>query len=87
MEDKVKMGIERIRKLVKAWRDRTKTRIVHYSAAVWHQWSKQAAELQLLWADVENRKKDENNSYKMDEESIVTIQEELSEDFYALTDT
>ena len=53
---------------------------------VWHQWLNEAAELQLLQADAANRK-DRDNFYKMDEGSIVTIQEELAEDFYALVDT
>ena len=56
IEDKVKMGIKRIWMIVGAWRDQTKTRIVHYSATVWHQWSKQAAELQLLRANAANPK-------------------------------
>ena len=46
----------------------------------------QAAELQTLRADAENRKKTGDKFYKMDEESIVNIQEELSEDFYALAE-
>ena len=44
----------------------------------------QAVELQTLWADAENRKKAGDKFYKMDEESIVTIQEELSDEFFAL---
>ena len=48
---------------------------------------KQTTKLQLLRADAENRKKVGDNFYKMDEESIVTIQEELSNDFYALAET
>ena len=51
------------------------------SATIWNQWSQQAVELQILRADVENRKKVGNNFYKMDEESIITIREELSDDF------
>ena len=34
-----------------------------------------------------NWKKAEEHFYKMDEESIVTIREELSDDFYALAET
>ena len=51
---------------------------------MWMQWSQQATELQILRADAENRKKAGNNFYKMDEESIVTIREELSDDFFSL---
>ena len=44
------------------------------------------AQLQTLRADAENRKKAGDKFYKMDEESIVTIREELSEDFFALAE-
>ena len=54
------------------------------SATIWEHWSKEVAKLQILRADVKNRKKSGDNFYKMDEESIITIQEELSKDFYVL---
>ena len=69
-----------------AWRDRAQTSINEYSEKVWKEWSQQAAELQTLRADAENRKKAGDKFYKMDEESIVTIREELSEDFFALAE-
>ena len=50
----------------------------------WTHWSRRAAKLQVLHADAENRKKDDDNFYKMDKESIVTIREELSDDFMSL---
>ena len=40
--------------------------------------------MQVLRADAENRQKEGNDFYKMDEESIVTIWEELSDDFLSL---
>mgnify|MGYP000282343298 CR=1 FL=1 len=52
---------------------------------MWSKWAQQAAELQVLRANVENRTKDGDNFYKMDAESIVTIREELSDDFLSLT--
>ena len=52
----------------------------------WKEWSQQAAELQTLWADAENRKKAGDKFYKMDEESIVTTREELLEDFFTLAE-
>ena len=55
--DKVKLGIRRIRMIVEAWRNQTKTRIDDCSAALFNQWSKQVTELQLLLVDAENRKK------------------------------
>ena len=83
-EDQVKMGIKHIWMIVGVWRDRMKTKIDDCSVAVWNQWSKQAAKLQVLRIDAENRKKAGDNFYKMDEESIITIQEELSNDFYVM---
>ena len=49
----------------------------------WSKWAQQAAELQTLQADAENRRKEGDNFYKMDAESIVTIRE-LSDDFLSL---
>ena len=43
-------------------------------------------ELQTLRVDAENRKKAGDKLYKMDEESIVTIREELSEYFFSLVE-
>ena len=37
--------------------------------------------------DAENRKKAGDNFYKMDKESIVTIREELSDDFFSLAES
>ena len=68
-----------------AWRDRAQTSINKCCEKVWKEWAKQATELQTLRADAENRMKIDDKLYKMDEESIVTIREELSEDFFALT--
>ena len=70
-----------------AWRDRTRTNINECSEKVWKEWSHQATELQTLRDDVENRKKEGDKFYKMDEESIVTIREELSEDFFSLAES
>ena len=51
---------------------------------VWKEWSQQTTELQILRADAENRQNAGKRFYKMDEESIVTIREELSENFFNL---
>ena len=72
-EDSAKLRVERIRSMVTMWRNRTKTSVDDCSVELWMQWSQQAAELQTLRADAENRKKVGDNFYKMDEESIVTI--------------
>ena len=83
-EESAKLGVDRIRHIMSAWQDRTSTRINACSARLWKEWSQQAVELQTFREDAENRKKAGDNFYKMDEESIVTIREELSDDFFVL---
>ena len=83
---RAQLGVDRIRLIMSAWRDRAQTSINECSEKVWKEWSQQAAELQTLRADAENRMKAGDKFYKMDEESIVTIREELSEDFFALVE-
>ena len=68
------------------WRDRIKASIDDCPTEMWMQWSQQAAKLQTLREDAENIKKAGDN-YKMDEESIVTIREELSDDFFSLAES
>ena len=59
-------------------------RLEECSVAIWKEWLAQVAKLQVLWAYVGNRAKVEDNLYKMDEESIITIREELFDDFQAI---
>ena len=59
-----------------AWRDHAPTSINECTKNVWKEWSQQAAELQTLRANAENRKKAGDRFYKM-------YEEELSEDFFA----
>ena len=67
-----------------AMRNRSWTSIDGCLVELWKQWSHQATQLQMLWADVENRKKAGDNFHKMDEESIIVIREELSDNFFSL---
>ena len=83
---RAQLGVDRIRLIMSAWRDRAQTSINECSEKVWKEWSQQAVELQTLWADAENRTKAGDKFYKMDEESIVIIREELSEDFFAVAE-
>ena len=62
MEDKTKLGIQRIPMIVAAWRDQMKIRIDDCSATIWNQCSQKAAKVQLLWADAKNRKKVTNST-------------------------
>ena len=79
-------GADRIRLIKLAWSDRAQACINESTEKVWKEWSQHAAELQRLRADVENRRKTGDKFYKMDQDSIVTIREELSEDFFALAE-
>ena len=83
---RAQVGVDRIRLIMLAWRDRAQKSINESSEKVWKEWAQQAAELQTLRADVENRTRTGDKFYKMDEESIVTIQEELSENFFVLAE-
>ena len=83
-KDKLKMGIGQIRDIVLTWKNRTKRLVEESSVQWWSKWAKHTSEVQVLRADVENRRKDDDDFYKMDEECIVTIQEELSDDFLSL---
>ena len=51
----------------------------------WKTWSTQAAKLQLLKADQENKKKQGHAFFKMDEASIITVRGELANDICELT--
>ena len=83
-EERATLGVDRIRHIMSAWRDRTRKSINACSVELWKEWSHQATKLQTLWADAENRRKAGDKFYKMDEESIVTIREELSDGFFSL---
>ena len=54
--------------------------------AGWKAWSAQAAELQVLRADAENRQKEGKGFLKMDKNNIALVREDLEEDFCALAD-
>ena len=84
--ERAQLGVDRIRLIMSAWRDRAETTINECTEKIWKEWSQQAAEMQTLRADAENWKKAGDKFYKIDEESIVTIREELLEDFFALAE-
>ena len=48
----------------------------------WQTWSAQAAELQLLRADRENRKAQGQGFFKMSDDTIAAIQEDIAKDLY-----
>ena len=66
--------------------NRTQRLVEDNSVQWWSRWAKQAAELQLLRANTENRQKDGDEFYKLDKESIEAIKEELPDDFLSLVE-
>ena len=66
--------------IVRGQLERIGAKLDECSTCVWNQWSKQATQVQIFRASVENRKKSRDNFYKMNQESIIT----MSEWFYAM---
>ena len=52
----------------------------------WAGWAKQAAELHTYRADWENRRKEGKGFYKLNEESIAAVEEDLTQDYHVLAD-
>ena len=75
---------ERINILVMKQCQKLNRKVDETLAAGWKQWSAQAAELQLLWVDAENHRKDGKAFNKMDKTNITMVREDLTEDFHAL---
>ena len=84
---KYEMGEARVKALVfKHW----KKLIAKVEAALsqgCNEWATQAAELQIFRVDAENGKKEGRGFYKMDENSIQILREDLTEKFQALART
>ena len=75
---------DRVNALVMKQRQILNRKINETLDAGWKQWWAQAAELQMLWVDAENRQKEGKGFFKM--EAISLIREDLEEDFRALGD-
>ena len=52
----------------------------------WEAWAAQAAELHTYRADWENRKKEARGFYKLSEETVATIREDLAKDYSELAE-
>ena len=52
----------------------------------WMAWAAQAAELHTYWTDWENWRKDGRGFYKLNEESIAVVREDLAQDYRTLAD-
>ena len=77
---------EHINILVMKQRQKLNRKIDETLTVGWKQWLTQAAELQVLWVDTENRRKDGKGFYKLDKNSINMVWNDLAEDFHALAD-
>ena len=53
----------------------------------WIEWSTQAVELQIFRADTENQKKEGHGFYKIDENNVQILREDLNKEFQALART
>ena len=77
------MGEIRIKALIAKHRQKFNNTIEEALARAWQEWSAQAAELQVLRADAENQWKEGRGFYKMDENSIQILHEDLIKEFHA----
>ena len=78
------MDETRIKTLIAKHRQRFNIKIEEALARAWQDWLAQAAELQVLCADSENRRKEGRGFYKMDENCIQLLRKDLTEEFQAL---
>ena len=74
------MGEDKIRAILRRHKLNTLKMVSESMEKGWKTWSAQAAELQLLRADKENRKAQGQGFFKMKEEAICTIQEDIAKD-------
>ena len=74
------MGEDKIRAILRRHKINTLKMVTESMEKGWKTWSAQAAELQLLRADRENRKAQGHGFFKMTEEAISTIQEDIAKD-------
>jgi hypothetical protein len=86
VERRAQMGASRIQDIMRAWLNQTKSLIEDSSIKWWTSWTRNAAELQLLRADAENRRKEGDDYYMLTSEDFTGIRDELAEDFQALAD-
>ena len=83
---KTDMGTERIRTLLHTHRGKFEKLLTEALAKGWAGWAQQAAELHTFRADHENRAKEGKGFFKLNDESIATVREDLATDYQALAD-
>ena len=75
------MDETRIKALIAKHRQRFNSKIEETLACAWQEWSAQAAELNVLCVDAENRRKEDGvKFYKMDENNIQILREDQTKE-------
>mgnify|MGYP000494644238 FL=1 len=77
---------DNVRILLQTNRERFTTQLKTALDKGWMAWAAQAAELHTYRADWENRRKDGRGFYKLNEESIAAVREDLAQDYRTLAD-
>ena len=78
------MDKTRIRILIEKQRPHLTKKVEETLGRAGEEWAAQAAELHILRADAENRRKEGRGFYKMDEASIQNLRADLTEDYHSL---
>ena len=78
------MDETRIRILIEKHRQHLTKKVEEALGRAGEEWAAQAAELHILRADAENRRKEGRGFYKMDEASIQNLRADLTEDYHTL---
>mgnify|MGYP000391435637 FL=1 len=83
---KMQPGLDevRLRILIGRHRQHLTKKVEEAFGRAGEEWAAQAAELHILRADAENRRKEGRGFYKMDEASIQTLRADLTEDYHTL---
>ena len=81
---KLNMGEQKVQFKLSRHKEKMRQMIIDLLDKGWKTWSIQAAKLQLLRDDHENKKKQGQAFFKMNEASITTIRDELANDIYEL---
>ena len=78
------MSTKRIKVLLETHKTLVLKKIVDTMDKAWGAWSDQASELHIFWANQENRRKEGKGFYKVNEDSVTSIREELANDYRSL---
>ena len=78
------MDETRIKVLIEKHRQHLTRKVEETFSRAGKEWAAQAAELHILRADAENRRKEGRNFYKMDEANIQNLRADLTEDYHSL---